>query len=106
VSEYFNDVMDCLAYWMEGNPEARLSHSLSINGEEKYVLTYTWNNSKRRATYESIEIEAKELTSDETYRFYLNVRIGKPLLHKLQPNWPPQDLVDRLIEYLGAVIDE
>lgn len=104
MSEYFNSTMDQLAYWLGGNPDAVLQTPLRIAGVEKYILTYSWSKSKQHARYGSIKIEAQELFDDKgyTYRFYLNARIGKPLLY----NWntkPPKELVDRLVEYFGAV---
>lgn len=102
MSEYFNETMDRLAYWMEGNRDASMCHPLSIDGEEKYVITCSWRRASKKAAYDSIVIEAKKLLSDETYYFYLNARIGKPHLYKKSPS-APKELVNRLVELFGAV---
>lgn len=102
MSEYFNETMDRLAYWMEGNRDAILQTQLSIDGEEKYTLTYSWSKSRQHACYGSIKVEAKEMLGEKVYRFYLNAGIGKPLLY-LWNNNVPKELVNRLVELFGAV---
>lgn len=102
MSEYFNETMDRLAYWMEGNRDASMCHPLSIDGEEKYVVTCSWRKASKKAAYDSIVVEVKELLGTEAYYFYLNARIGKPHLYKRTAG-APKELISRLVEYFGAV---